>query len=371
MKVPFVDLKKLHDPIRNEIDDAISSVVDRNAYIKQKDLQMFEEEMAGWLGAKAVTGTSCGTCSLQLALEALGIGSNDEVITAVNTAIPTGEAITASGANVVFADIKPGTFTLDPASVHNAITSHTKAIIPVHLYGFPVPMNEILNIASEYNLYVIEDVAQAQGAAYHGKKAGTFGILSCFSFFPSKNLGAFGDGGAVAGMDSELINRTAMLANHGRKEKYVHEFEGYNYRLDNLQAAVLRVKLKYLDQWNRKRRAAAALYDEGLSETDEVITPVPPENCESVYHLYVIRIPDRDSLAAFLKEKGIATGLHYPRPLHLQPAYARLGLGSGCFPEAEKAAQEILSLPMFPDISPEQTGFVCRTIKEYYKNVRK
>jgi len=367
MKVPFVDMKKMHDPIRAEIDEAIASVIDRNAYIKQKELKLFEEELAASLGAAKAAGVSSCTAGTQLILEALGIGQGDEVITVVNTAIPTGESITAAGADVVFVDIRKGTFNIDPEGIRKAITPRTKAIVPVHLYGFPAPMDEIMAIAREHHLHVVEDVAQAQGGTYRGKRLGTIGSIGSFSFFPSKNLGCFGDGGAVAGMDADLVDRVAMLSDHGRKDKYSHLVEGYNHRLDNLQAAILRIKLRHLDDWNARRRAAAALYDEALAGIEQVITPKAPAGGDSVYHLYVIRVPDRDKLAAFLKEREISTGLHYPIPLHFQSAYARLGLGPGTFPEAEAATKEVLSLPMFPDISREQVHYVCESIREYYQ----
>ena len=370
MNVPFVDLKALHAPLRKELNEAIASVIDRNAYITQKEFKLFEEKLAESLGAAKAAGTSSCTCSIQLALQVLGVGPGDEVITAVNTAIPTSEAITHSGAQVVFVDIRPGTYTLDPNRVREAITERTKAVVPVHLYGFPAPMDEIMAVAKEHGLYVVEDVAQAQGATWRGKRLGTLGHLGCLSFFPSKNLGAFGDGGAVVGMDSGLVEKVAMLANHGRKEKYTHELEGYNYRLDNLQAAILLVKLPHLDRWNAQRRAAAERYDELLADVEEVTTPKAPAEGEPVYHLYVIRAPDRDELAAYLKERGVSTGLHYPKPLHFQPAYARLGLKEGAFPEAEAATREVLSLPMFPDITEEQVGYTAGCIKEYYSRNR-
>jgi len=366
MKVPFVDLTALHAPIRAEIDAAIAAVINRNAYILKEEHKRFEEALAASLGVAKAAGVANATCALQLSLQALGIGGGAEVITAVNTAIPTSEAITASGAAVVFVDIGAGTFTLDPDKVRKAISRRTRAIIPVHLYGFPAPMDEIMAIANEYGLSVVEDVAQAQGATYRRKKVGTIGKIGCFSFFPSKNLGAMGDGGAVAGNDVELVTRVAMLANHGRKEKFTHEFEGGNYRLDNLQAAILLVKLRYLDEWNQRRRAAASHYDERLACIKQIKPPVAPVDCESVYHLYVIRSAERDALADFLKKRGIETGLHYPLPLHFQPAYARLGLGAGTFPEAESAAREVLSLPMYADITPEQIDYVCDCIGEYY-----
>jgi dTDP-4-amino-4,6-dideoxygalactose transaminase len=366
MNVPFVDLKALHAPIRAAIDSAIASVIDRNAYIQQEEHKRFEKELAASLGVAKAAGVASGTCALQLALQALGIGRGDEVITAVNTAIPTSEAITAAGAQVVFVDIRPGTFTLDPDKVRKAITTRTRAIIPVHLYGFPAPMDDIMAIAKDHGLHVVEDVAQAQGATYKGKKVGTIGKIGCFSFFPSKNLGAMGDGGAVAGDDVELVERVAMLANHGRKEKFTHEFEGWNFRLDNLQAAILLAKLPHLDEWNKRRRAAAQHYDKRLAEIKHIKAPVAPPECESVYHLYVIRVADREALAAFLKKRGVGTGLHYPLPLHFQPAYSRLGLGPGTFPEAEAAAREVLSLPMFPDLTNDQIDYVCDSIGEYY-----
>jgi len=366
MNVPFVDLAALHAPLRAQIDAAIAAVINRNAYIGGEELAAFEKSLAASLGAAKAAGVSSATSALDLSLEAMGIGRGDEVITVVNTAIPTAEAITLAGADVVFVDIRPGTFTLDPDKVRKAITPRTRAIIPVHLYGFPAPMDEIMAIAKEHNLKVVEDVAQAQGATWRGKRLGTIGDIGCFSFFPSKNLGAFGDGGAVAGMNAALVERVEMLANHGRKDKYRHELEGGNFRLDNLQAAILGVKLPHVDEWNRRRRAVAARYDARLDQIKAVKRPVAPKEGESVYHLYVIRAPKRDDLATFLKKRGVGTGLHYPLPLHFQPAYQRLGKGPGSFPEAEAATADVLSLPMFPDMAKEQVDYVCDAIAEYY-----
>jgi dTDP-4-amino-4,6-dideoxygalactose transaminase len=365
MNVPFVDLSRQFEPLLPSIQSAMAGIIKRNAFINGPEVREFEEHMARWIDLPGVCGVSNGTHALYLALKALGIGKGDEVITVPNTAFPTAEAVNLSGADVVFADIAPGFYNLDPEAAERAITSRTKAVIPVHLYGIPADMDSFMNLAKRYNISILEDVAQAMGARYKGKRAGTIGNAGCFSFFPSKNLGTFGDGGAVASGDAELIKKVRMLANHGRLEKFTHNILGTNSRLDTLKAAQLSICLDHLDGWNHSRQRAAALYSELLQPYEEIILPRVPEDCEAVWHLYVIRCSRRDELMAFLNARGIKTGLHYPLPLHRQPAYAYLGLREGSFPEAEKACREVLSLPMFPLITTEEIGEVVRSIAQF------
>lgn len=367
MQVPFVDLSRQLKPLLPQIQSAINSVIERCAFINGPEVKEFEEKMAGWIGLSGVCGVSNATHALYLTLKALGVGEGDEVITVPNTAFPTSEAIHLSGAQVVFADIAAGSFTLDPKSAEKAITQKTKAIIPVHLYGIPADMDPILKLAARHKLFVVEDAAQAQGARYKGQNVGTLGMAGCFSFFPSKNLGTFGDGGAVASSDTELLKKVRMLANHGRMEKYTHHLLGTNSRMDTLKAAQLSICLDFLDEWNRERQKAASLYDELLQPYEEIIRPRVPSDCEAVWHVYVIRYRDRDKLATFLNEQGIRTGFHYPLPLHLQPAYGSLGISKGSFPESEAACREVLSLPMFPKITPNEIKAVVKVIAQFLK----
>jgi len=371
MNVPFVDLSRQYAPLLPEIQAATTRIIKRCAFINGAEVKEFEDHMARWMGLLQVCTVSNGTHALYLTLKALGVGPGDEVITVPNTAFPTSEAINLTGADVVFADITPGYFNLDPGAVERAITPKTRGIIPVHLYGIPADMDAFNALAGRHGLFVIEDTAQAMGARYRGRRAGSLGTAGCFSFFPSKNLGAFGDGGAVASADPELIQKVRMLANHGRKEKYTHEMIGTNSRLDTLKAAQLSICLDCLDDWNRERRKAASLYDELLEPFEEIGRPRVPQECEPIWHVYVIRYEKRDELAAFLKERGIRTGLHYPLPLHFQPAYASLGLGEGSFPEAEKACREVLSLPMFPKITPDEVRAVAAAVGEFLKGRKK
>ncbi|MBW1923414.1 MAG: DegT/DnrJ/EryC1/StrS family aminotransferase [Deltaproteobacteria bacterium] len=364
MKVPFVDLSRQYAPLMDRILDAMKDVIDRCAFINGPEVKEFEERMGAWLGQQVCAVSNC-THAIELTLKALGIGPGDEVITVPNTAFPTCEAIHATGARVVFADIAPGSYNMDPEAAEQAVTEKTKALVPVHLYGIPADMEAIITVARRHGLYVVEDCAQAQGARYRGRRVGTLGIAGCFSFFPSKNLGAFGDGGAMCSGDPDLVRRVRMMANHGREEKFTHVMVGTNSRLDTLKAAQLSICLDALDEWNRKRREAARLYSELLRDYDEIIPPRVPDQCEAVWHLYVIRHERRDALRAFLKEQGIATGLHYPSPLHLQPVYADAGWGEGSLPRAEAACREILSLPMFPGITREEVEAVCRAIGRF------
>lgn len=362
MRIPFVDLKAQYATIKDEIDETINAVVESTQFIGGERLVTFEKNFADYSGAKYGVGCSSGTSAIHLALCALGIGKGDEVITACNTFIATTEAITHSGAKTVFVDVIDETQNIDPERIEAAITPRTRAIIPVHLYGQPALMDPIRDIALRHGLKVIADAAQSHGAEYKGSRRGTLGDITTYSFYPGKNLGAYGDAGMAVTDDSELADRMRLLANHGRYDKYSHIEEGYNYRLDTLQASILDVKLRHLDRWTEKRRSHAARYAEAF--TNGSIRPVQ-ENpyCKSVYHLYVVRLTDRDRAVEVLGAKGIATGVHYPVPLHLQKAYEYLGYSEGAFPNAEQATREIVSLPMFAELTDEMVGEVITALK--------
>lgn len=341
-------------------------MIDRCCYIKGPEVRAFEEEMARWLGVDEVCGVSCATSGLWAALTCLGIGPGDDVVTTVHTAIATSEAIRLAGANVVFADIDPDTYNLDPEDVRRRITANTKALLVVHLYGQPADLGSFQAIAEEEGLLLIEDCAQAQGARHRDRRVGTFGDAAVFSFFPSKPLGGFGDGGAVVAKDPGVLERVRMFCDHGRSTKYWHEFEATNNRLDAMQAAMLRVALRELDRWNELRREAASWYDTRLSGIEAVKRPVTATGCEGVFHLYVVSVPDRDALAAHLESKGISTGVHYPYSLNALPAYAHLKQGEGSFPNAEWACAHVLSLPLFPGITEAEVDHVSSAIAEYF-----
>ncbi|MEA3493999.1 MAG: DegT/DnrJ/EryC1/StrS family aminotransferase [Candidatus Margulisiibacteriota bacterium] len=362
MKIPFVDLRAQYRLIKEELDSAIKRVIDNTSFIMGEEVRSFENEFAKYCEAKYAIGVSSGTDALHLALLACGVGAGDEVITVPNTFIATTEAISHCGAKPVFVDIDPKTFNIDVSNIEEKITDKTKAILPVHLYGQPADMDPIMEIARKHGLKVIEDAAQAHGAGYKGKRVGNLGDACCFSFFPGKNLGAFGDGGAVVTNNGEIAKKVRLLRNHGREAKYEHLVEGFCKRLDALQAAILRVKLKSIEEWTNKRRQAAKLYNE-LLKNDKIATPLKLDAADPVYHLYVIRIHNRDGVKNKLEEKGIASGVHYPVPLHLQPAYRHLGHKEGDFPHTEKAAQEILSLPIYPEISREQIEYITTEVK--------
>ncbi|MFQ5863206.1 MAG: DegT/DnrJ/EryC1/StrS family aminotransferase [Candidatus Brocadiales bacterium] len=366
-KIKLVDLDAQYQAIREEIWPAMRNVIEGSTFILGRHVKEFEDSFARFCNASFAIGVASGTDALILALRALGIGPGDEVITVPNTAAPTAEAISLSGARVVFADINPKTFNMDPGEAEKKITKKTKAIMPVHLYGQPAQMEELKELCQAHNLMLIEDAAQAHGAEYKGQRVGTIGNVACFSFYPAKNLGAYGDGGAVVTNDGRIAELVRMFRNHGRQEKYRHEIEGYNSRLDALQAAILSIKLKYLDKWNEKRRQHAQCYNRLLSPVKEVAVPEVPDRVKPVYHLYVIRVRDRDLLRKKLKEENIETGIHYPIPLHLQPAFAYLGLGKGSFPMAEEAAATILSLPLYPEMTQEQIETVVDAVKQHVK----
>jgi dTDP-4-amino-4,6-dideoxygalactose transaminase len=337
-------------------------VLDETDFIGGSAVSEFEHSFAAYCGTRSAVGLANGTDALQLSLLALGVGKGDEVITAVNTFIATSEAISATGARPVFVDNDPQTYTIDVNKIEEKITPHTKAIIPVHLYGQPAAMDAINAIAAHHNLVVIEDAAQAHGACFKSKTVGTLGRLACFSFYPGKNLGAYGDAGAVATNDEALANRVRMLANHGRLKKYEHEIEGYNSRLDTLQAAILSVKLRHLRAWTEKRQQNASTYSRLLARAASIVTPVIHPDATHVFHLYVVRVQQREKVQQTLKEAGIATGIHYPIPLHMQPAYKHLGLPTGSYPVAERFANELLSLPMYPELTSDQIAVICDTL---------
>ncbi len=353
MKIPLVDLKQQYISIKGEIDAAILKVIDKADFIMGENTRELEKEFAKFCDVKYGVATSSGTTALHLALIACGIKAGDEVITAPNTFIATTEVISHVGARVVFVDIDESSYTIDVSKIERVVTKKTKAIIPVHLYGQPADMDPIVEIAQKYGLQVIEDGAQAHGAEYKGRRVGSIGDAACFSFYPGKNLGAYGDAGMVVTNDEQIAETAKLLSNHGRKEKYSHLVEGYNYRMAEIQAAVLRVKLRHLEDWTEKRRRNAGLYNELLKGTN-IILPKEKEYAKHVYHLYVVRSPERNKIETTLKENDIATGIHYPIPLHLQEAYNYLQYKKGDFPIAEKCSNEILSLPMFPELTKEQ-----------------
>ena len=366
MNINFVDLKRQYSNIKDDIDGAIQRILDNTSFILGKEVEEFEKEFAEYCGVKYCVGVDSGTSALSLALKSLGIGKGDEVITVPNTFIATTLAISSTGASVKFVDINPDTYNIDVAKLENAISDKTKAIMPVHLFGQPANMDKVLEIAKEHNLRVVEDACQAHGAEYKGKKTGSMGDVACFSFYPGKNLGAYGDGGALMTNDEELRDKLIALRNYGSKIKYHHPIKGFNNRLDAIQAAVLRVKLKHLDKWNEKRRKNAQLYNE-LLRNGNLEAPIEERSGKHVYHLYVIRTKQRDKLAEFLGSRGISTGVHYPIPIHLQKAYEELKLGKGSFPITEKYAGEILSLPMFAELEDEEIKYVADIIKDYLR----
>ncbi len=362
MKIPFVDLKAQYRAIKPEIDAAIAEVIEATAFVGGPAVAEFEQAFAAFIGAGHCVGVGNGTDAIELALRALSIGPGDEVITVANSFIATSEAITLAGAKVVFVDCDPATANIDTGRLAAAVTSRTKAIVPVHLYGRPADMAAIMDVARTHGLKVVEDCAQAHGATLDGRKVGTFGDAGCFSFYPGKNLGAYGDGGAVVTDDEALAGRVRKWANHGRLSKYDHEFEGVNSRLDGLQAAVLAVKLRHLDSWTEGRRRAARLYAEGLAGSG-LDLPGDPAGGTHVYHLYVVRVAERERIQAALTEAGITTGVHYPMALPNLTAYRHLGHRPQDFPVASDHQDRVLSLPMFAEITAEQVEWVCRRLR--------
>lgn len=360
MNIPLVDLKRQHGFIRDEISREIEKVVESGRFILGENVEAFEEEFAGYCGVKYGVGVASGSDALALSLKSLGVGRGDEVITVPNTFIATADAISRNGGRLVFVDVDPETYTMDVSKVEKNITQKTKSIIPVHLYGHPADMRPIKEMSEKYGLSVVEDACQAHGAEYKGEKVGSLGDVACFSFYPSKNLGACGDGGMVVTDDEELASRVKIIRNYGQKEKYFHDFIGYNSRLDEVQAAILRVKLNHLDRWNERRRENAKIYNELLPSTVE--TPVESKSVRHVYHLYVIKSENRGRLQKMLALRGISTGIHYPVPVHLQKAYSHLGHKKGDFAAAEVCADSILSLPMFPELTEAEIEFVSDSV---------
>ena len=359
--IPLVGLFDQYQTIKPEIDAAIENIITKSAFVGGEEVRNFEAEFAAYCETKACVGVGNGTDAIYLTLRAMGVGPGDEVITVAQTFIATSEAISMTGARPVFVDIKEDTMLMDPALLEQAITPRTKVIVPVHLYGQTCDLDAIMEIAYRHGLKVIEDAAQAHGARWRGRRAGSIGDAACFSFYPGKNLGAFGDGGAVVSQDEDLIERIRMLADHGRLKKYTHKVEGVNSRLDGLQAAILRVKLRHLDEWNQSRRRHADFYFETLSGS-ELRMPVVDENAQPVWHLFVVRVSDREAFQQKLKDEGIATGVHYPIPLHLQPAYEYLDIPLGSLPVTEQVSREVVSLPMYPELTEEQLAKVAGSI---------
>jgi dTDP-4-amino-4,6-dideoxygalactose transaminase len=363
-RVPFVDLTAQYRTIAAEINEATSRVIQEADFILGREVNLFEEEFASFCEARYAVGVDSGTSALELALRAFDIGAGDEVITAANSFIASALAISHAGATPVLVDIDAFTHTMDVAAIEKAITPRTKALLPVHLYGHPAHMEPIRQLADKHGLVVIEDACQAHGTRYKGKRAGSLGHAAAFSFYPGKNLGAYGDGGMVVTNDRGIAKRLAMLRNYGQKEKYQHLFRGYNRRLDTLQAAVLRVKLKYLEEWNAARRWNAVLYHKFLDGTG-VVLPGEAGGAESVWHLYVIRTENRDLLRDYLVSRGVSASIHYPIPIHLQPAYQDLRYKRGDFPVTEAYAQQILSLPMFAELTQGQIEFIAQVIRGF------
>lgn len=362
--VPLIDLKIQHASIASEVEAAVKKVFENTAFILSDEMKAFEQEFAAYCGAKHGVGVANGTEALFLSLVALGVGQGDEVVVPANTFIATAAAASHAGATPVFVDCDPETYCIDPSKIKTAITSKTKAIIPVHLYGHPADMDAIMSIARENGLKVVEDCAQAHGTLYNGKHVGSIGDAAGFSFYPSKTLGAYGDAGIIVTNSDEVCDRLKLLRDNGRTTWYEHAIIGYNSRLDGVQAAILRVKLKYLDQYVEARRRHAKQYQELLMGTEGLVLPVEKTYAKHSYYVYVIRADNRDAVMAKLKERGCGCGVHYPLPLHLQPAYSFLSGREGDHPVSEKFAKEIISIPMFPELTEEQVAEAASIIKD-------
>ncbi len=365
MSVPFIDVRVKNPEMRARIDTVLAKLIDDASYIGGNEVQKFSEEFGAFCGGGKCVTVANGTDALILALKALGVGPGDEVITVPFTFIATAEAITHVGASVRFVDIHPKSYTMDPNELKRAITSKTKAIIPVHLFGQPADMDPIMDIARVHKAAVIEDAAQAHGAEYKGKRVGTLGDIACFSFYPTKNLGAMGDGGAIVTRSEDLAAKVARLADHGRADRYFHTVEGFNSRLDAFQAAILRIKLEQLDNANARRREIAEAYNKELRKHSFATPPVVEAYAKHVFHIYSVESSQRDLFMQHLKDRNIGCGVYYPIPLHLQPAYARLKLLKGAFPVSEHLADRILGLPMFPDMTAADIETVCAAIRSF------
>ncbi len=363
MHIPFVDLKKQYQGIKEEVLAGMGEVLEGMQLFLGKNVQAFESEYAAYCGTEFAIGVGSGTEALHLALLACGVKPGDEVITVSHTFFATVEAIALVGARPVFVDIDPETYNMDPSQIESVITGRTKAILPIHLYGQPADMGPILELARTHKLKVIEDACQAHGAEYQGRRLGSLGDAGCFSFYFTKNLGAYGEAGMVITSDPDVAKRCRMLRDHGQDAKYHHPLLGINGRLDELQAVVLRLKLSHLDDWNERRRGLAQTYEAGLPSL--VGKPQEMPWAKHVYHLYVIRTPEREQLQAWLQSKGVATGIHYPIPIHLQEAYRSYGGSDGVLPVTESITKEILSLPMYPELTAEEVGYVCDCVWEF------
>jgi dTDP-4-amino-4,6-dideoxygalactose transaminase len=362
MQIPFGDLKRQYISIKDEIDEAIRKVLNRGSFILGENVESFEREFSNFCGAKFGIGVGSGTEALHLSLVSCGVQAGDEVITVANTAVPTVSAISFANATPVFVDIDPESYNINPSKIEEKISKKTKVILPVHLYGQPADMDSILEVAKRHKLKVIEDACHAHGAEYKGRTVGTLGNIGCFSFYPTKNLSAYGDGGMVVTNDEEIAIRLKMLRNYGEERRYHNPIKGFNSRLDEIQAAILRVKLKYLSKWNERRRKIAESYNNLLRT---VIKPKEMDYAKHVYHLYVIRSKKRDQLQIYLREKGIATLIHYPISIHLQGAYRELGLKDGSLPITETYADEILSLPVFSELNDEEIEYIADVINKF------
>jgi dTDP-4-amino-4,6-dideoxygalactose transaminase len=369
MPVPFVDLQAQYRSIKSEVDAAVQRVLDTSAFILGREVESFERAFAEYVGAKFCVGVSNGTAAIQLALTACGVVAGDEVIVPANTFFATAEAVSTANATPVFVDCDADSYNIDASKIEAAITPRTRAIIPVHLYGRPAELDAVFEVAERHDLIVVEDAAQAHGARYKGRRVGPLGRAGCFSFYPGKNLGAYGEGGAVVTNDAEVARRVRLLRDHGSEQKYRHEIVGYNFRLEGIQGAVLGVKLPRLDGWNESRRAHAARYRELLAPLEDagrLTLPRESSDTESVYHLFVIQTDARDALQRFLSAAGVQTGIHYPVPIHLQPAYAPLGHKEGDFPNAESQARRLLSLPMFAELTERQLAYVADALGDFF-----
>ncbi len=361
--IPPLDLRAEYEEIRGEIDAAVARVLGSGSFVLGGEGEALEAELAAYCGVRHGVAVASGTDALHLALRAAGIGAGDEVILPAFTFIATAEAVSTLGATPVFCDVDPRTFTLDPKRAEEAITARTRALLPVHLYGLPADLEALGALVARHGLALIEDAAQAIGAERGGRRAGSVGLAGCLSFYPTKNLGAYGDAGMVVTNDGALAARVRQLRNHGSRGRYHHEEVGFNSRLDELQAAVLRVKLRHLDRWTERRRQIAAAYTAGLADTP-LTPPAEPAGCRHVYHQYTVRAPERDCLHEALNAAGIRSMIYYPVPLHRQPAYAALGYGEGGLPESERAAREVLSLPCYPQLTDEQVARVTAVLRE-------
>ncbi|MBS7530676.1 DegT/DnrJ/EryC1/StrS family aminotransferase [Hazenella sp. IB182353] len=365
-KIPLLDLKAQYQTIREEVRQAVDQVLDNGAYIMGPEVKAFEADVAAYIGVKHAIGVANGTDALLLALDAAGIGEGDEVITTPFTFFATAEVISQVGATPVFVDIDEKTYNIDVAQIRTKINEKTKAIIPVHIFGQPANMDEIMTLANEHQLFVLEDAAQAMGSEYNGRKIGSLGHAATYSFFPTKNLGGYGDGGMIVTNDDELAQKIRILRVHGSSPKYYHSMIGYNSRLDELQATMLRIKLRFLDQWNDARREKAAFYNEALANTP-LITPFADDDRKHIYHLYILQAENRDEMMHYLKEKGIASGVYYPVPLHQQNVYLPLGYQEGSLPVSEYMSKRTFAIPLYAELDQDAMNYIVETIQAFYK----